>query len=373
MIYLDYAATSPVRDEVMDTFVKVNRDFFANTSSSHKLGFTSAQLELKARQQIAHLFQLKEDEVIFTSGATESNNLAIKGTCLKYHNRGNHIITTLGEHASVLNCFKYLEEYHHFRVTYLELNSEGKINFDDLKNSIDKDTIFVSIMAVNNETGAINEIENIAKYLKQFPKIMFHVDATQAIGKINISFKDVDLVSLSAHKINGFKGSGALLKKERVDLLPILSGGGQEFTYRSGTTNFPYEVCLAKTLRLALEEQKEHFEYVSKLNKILREELLKIDGIGFNSPIDASPYILNFYVNKKASVVSEALSNKQIYVSTQSACSSKKNSLSHVLKAMGKNDLISENSIRISLSYLNKENEMYEFCKILKDVLNEIR
>ena len=373
MIYLDYAATSPVNPEVLDTFIQVNNRFFANTSSAHKLGFEVGQLELKARQQIAKLFKLKENEVIFTSGATESNNLAIKGVCFKYSNRGKHIITSAGEHASVLNSFHQLEEKFGFRVTYLPIYDDGKVRLDDLKKAITDDTILVSMMAVNNEVGSINDIEEIASYLKSFPKIMFHVDATQAIGKIDLSYRDVDLVSISAHKINGFKGSGVLLKKENADLAPLLSGGGQEYSYRSGTTNFPYEVCISKTLRIALEQQNKHYQYVKELNDLLRQKLSEIDDLGFNSPIDASPYILNFHINKKASVVSEALSNLGIYVSTQSACSSKKTSLSHVLKAMGKSDLISENSIRVSLSHLNKKEEMIEFASTLKTILKQIK
>lgn len=373
MIYLDHAATSPINKEVLDSFFQINNRYFANTSSNHKLGQTTLLLETKARQQIASLLKCKENEIIFTSGATESNNLAIKGTCLKYSNRGKHIITSQGEHASVLNSFKQLEEKFGFSVTYLSLNNEGKINLDDLKNAIREDTIFVSIMAVNNETGSINDVKEIAKIIKKHPKIFYHVDATQAIGKIDIDYRDVDLLSLSAHKINGFKGSGLLLKREKVDLMSLLTGGGQEFSYRSGTTNFPYEVCLAKALRLVIEKQDEHYVYVKGLNTILREKLSEIEGVEFNSPIDASPYILNFHVNKKASVVSEALSNHDIYVSTQSACSSKKTSLSHVLKAMGKDDVVSENSIRVSLSYLNTAKEIEEFIWTLKMVLNEIK
>lgn len=373
MIYLDYAATTPVDKEILDTFTLINKRFFANTSSMHKLGFEVSQLELKARQQIAAIFKRNEKEVLFTSGATESNNLAIKGVCLKYQNRGKHIITTLGEHASVLNAFKQLEEEFGFKVTYLSLNSEGCINIDELKSSIDNETILVSVMAVNNETGSINKIEEIGKILKDYPKIFFHVDATQAIGKININYQDVDLISMSAHKINGFKGSGVLIKREKIDILPLFSGGGQEYSFRSGTTNFPYEVCISKAIRIAFENQKKHYDYVYSLNQILRRELNQLPGIEINSPDNASPFIINFYVGKKGSVVSEALSNRNIYVSTQSACSSKKLSLSHVLKAMGKSDKVSENSLRISLSHLNNKEEIIEFIKNLKEVLNTIK
>lgn len=373
MIYLDHAATSPLNREILDTFVQINQRYFANTSSAHKLGFEVGQLEKQARLQIAKLMNFSEQEVIFTSGATESNNLAIKGIALKYRNRGKHLITSSGEHASVLNSFKRLEEDYGFRVTYLPLNGQGKIDVADLEKAICDETILVSLMGVNNEVGSINEIEKIGKMLKKYPKIFFHVDATQTIGKVEIDYENVDLISFSAHKINGFKGSGVLLKRSRADLLPLLSGGGQEFTYRSGTTNFPYEVCLAKALRIALENQKDRYEYVKRLSTLLKERLSLIDGVGFNSPEDGSPYIVNFFVGKKASVVSEALSNRGIYVSTQSACSSKKASLSHVLKAMGKSDRISENSIRVSLSYLNDESEIKAFTETLKEILQSIK
>lgn len=373
MIYLDHAATSPLNREILDTFVQINQRYFANTSSAHKLGFEVGQLEKQARLQIARLMNFKENEVIFTSGATESNNLAIKGIALRYQNRGKHLITSSGEHASVLNSFRRLEEEYGFRVTYLPLNAQGKIDVAELEKAIDEETILVSLMGVNNEVGSINEIGMIGKMLKRYPKIFFHVDATQTIGKVDVDYENVDLISFSAHKINGFKGSGALLKRERADLLPLLNGGGQEFTYRSGTTNFPYEVCLAKALRIALENQKERYAYVKRLSTSLKKRLSRIDGVGFNSPEDASPYIVNFSVGKKASVVSEALSNREIYVSTQSACSSKKASLSHVLKAMGKSDRISENSIRVSLSYLNDEAEIQTFADTLEEIVQNIK
>lgn len=373
MIYLDHAATSPIDKEILDTFVAVNNRFFANTSSAHKLGFEVSQLELKARQQIASLFSRKENEVIFTSGATESNNLAIKGVCLKYSNRGKHIITSLGEHASVLNTFKQLESEFGFDVTYLPLNEEGVISYLDLEKSMRNDTILVSLMAVNNEVGSIHDLNKIVSIVKKYPKAFLHVDATQAIGKINLDYKGVDLLSLSAHKINGFKGSGILIKNEKIDLFPLLNGGSQEYSIRPGTTNFPYAVCIAKALRLAFENQSKHYAYVKELNSLLREELSLIDNLEFNSPVDGSPFILNFHVNKKASVVSEALSNKQIYVSTQSACSSKKTMFSHVLKAMGKNDTVSENSIRVSISHLNTKEEITTFVKELKNILQNIK
>lgn len=368
MIYFDNAATTRINEEVLKSFCDLNTRFFANSASNHKLGQETYNLENIARRNIAKLFSLKENEVIFTSGASESNNLAIKGTAFRYQNRGKHLITTKVEHPSVLNSFHQLEEFG-FIVTYLNVDKDGKVEMEELKNAIRDDTILVSIMAVNNEVGAINDIEAIATYLKKFPKIVFHTDATQAIGKINIDYKNVDLLSLSAHKLHGFKGSGILIKKEKIDLMPLVSGGGQEFNYRSGTNNFPYEISLAKTLRIAFENQKKDYDFVKSLNDKLREELLKIDGIRINSSCDASPYILSFSTPKKASVVAEGLSNKNIFVSTKSACSSKKSPTSYVLQAMGRNEFESANAIRVSFSNDNTIDEIDIFVKELKEIL----
>lgn len=373
MIYLDHAATTPLNREIKKSYEELTEKYFANPASFHKIGQESAKLEKVAREKIAELFAVTTPEVIFTSGATESNNMAIKGIAFRYQNRGKHIITSLAEHPSVLNAFKQLEETFGFKVTYLHLNDDGKIDFDELKKTIDDETILVSLIAVNNETGAINEIEKIADIIKKYPKCFFHVDATQAIGKVHIDYKDVDLLSLSAHKLNGYKGSGLLIKRKNVDLLPLLSGGGQEFNLRSGTNNFPLEVALAKTLRIAFEKEEEHYKYVSNLRDYLFERLKEIPGIKMNSTLDGSPYVVNFSLAKKASVVTEALSNKDIFVSTKSACSSKKSPSSHVLKAMGKSDYDASNAIRVSMSYLNTKEELDIFIDTLKQILNSIK
>jgi cysteine desulfurase len=228
-------------------------------------------------------------------------------------------------------------------------------------------------MAVNNEVGSINDLRAIKNILKNYPKAFFHCDATQAIGKINLDLDACDLLSLSAHKLNGFKGSGLLLKRKNIELMPLNSGGGQEFSFRSGTNNFPYEVSLAKTLRIAYENLDAHYLYVSSLNHHLRELLKDVEGVIINSPSNASPYILNFSINKKASVVAEALSLKEIYVSTKSACSSKKAPTSYVLLAMGKDLFSATNAIRVSLSYLNTMEELDTFVAELKKILISVK
>ena len=372
MIYLDNAATTKLNSEVLKGFCELNNKFFANSASTHKLGQEAYRLEEMARNQIAKLLKSDPSEIIFTSGATESNNLAIKGAAFSYQNRGRHLITSKVEHPSVLNAFKSLEDDFGFKVSYLDVDESGKVNIETLTKALREDTILVSLMAVNNEVGSINPIEEIGEFLKDYPKVLFHCDATQAIGKVNIDYSNVDLLSMSSHKIHGFKGSGLLLKRKNIDLKPLLSGGGQEFNYRSGTNNYLYEVCLAKTLRIALETQKENYQYAKELNDYLRD-LLKDVEVRINSPLDGSPYIINFSINKKASVVSEALSLKDIYVSTKSACSSKKSPSSYVLEAMGRNKNDSMNAIRISLSNDTTKEELLTFVNELKTILKTVK
>lgn len=372
MIYLDNAATTKLNEEILKGFSELNNKFFANSASTHKLGQEAYRLEEMARSQIAKLLNCDPSEVIFTSGATESNNLAIKGVAFSYQNRGKHIITSKVEHPSVLNAFKSLEKDFGFRVSYLDVDENGVVSVESVKKALCNDTILVSLMSVNNEVGCINPIEDIGILLKKYPKVFFHSDATQAIGKIDIDYSNVDLISMSAHKIHGFKGSGLLIKRKNIDLVPLLSGGGQEFNYRSGTNNYIYEVCLAKTLRIALENQLSNYKYVKELNMYLRS-LIKDMDIRINSNIDSSPYIINLSINKKASVVSEALSLKEIYVSTKSACSSKKSPTSYVLEAMGRGKLDAANALRISLSKDTTKEEITIFVKELKRILNEVK
>ena len=232
MIYFDNAATTIVNDEVLNSFNNCVKNYMGNSSSLHQEGLKASLLEKKATEQIASFFNAKEDEVYFTSGATESNNMAIKGVAFYYKNRGNHIITTKIEHLSVLNTFKQLEEKFGFEVTYLDVDEFGIVDINELKNNIKDNTILVSIMAVNNEVGSIEPIEAIGKLLKNYPKIHFHVDATQAIGKIKINYDNVDLITLSGHKIHSFKASGLLIKRHNTNLEPLITGGGHQHNLR---------------------------------------------------------------------------------------------------------------------------------------------
>ena len=373
MIYFDNAATTKVNEEVLDSFNYVVKNYIGYSSSLHKEGLKASELEKKAREQIASFFKCNNEEVLFTSGATESNNLAIKGVAFRYKNRGNHIITTKIEHLSVLNTFRQLEKEFNFKVTYLDVDENGVVSVDELKKAITNETILVSIMAVNNEVGSIQPIEEIASLLKNYPQIHFHTDATQAIGKINIDYHDVSLITLSGHKINSFKFSGILIKRKDTDLMPLITGGGHQFNYRSGTTNVPMEVSLAKAIRLAFIHQKENYDYVKKLRDYFVEKMSSIAGVKFNSNDNCSPFIISFYTNKKASVVAEALSNKEIYVSTKSACSSKKESSSYVLLAMHKDSYVASNSIRVSFCKDNTFQEVDIFYQELKNILSTLK
>ena len=373
MIYFDNAATTMVDEDILNSFVTAINKVSGNSSSLHKEGLKALQMEMKAKKQIASFFNVDENEIIFTSGATESNNLAIRGTAFRYQNRGKHIITTKIEHLSVLETLKQLEELFGFEVTYLDVDENGLISIEDLKKNIRNDTILVSVMAVNNEVGTIEPIEEIGKLLKDYPKIFFHVDATQAIGKIKIDYKDVDLISMSGHKIHSFKSFGVLVKKKNVNLLSMNTGGGHQNGFRSGTTNVPAEIAIAKAIRFAFENQEKHFNYVRELHNYLIEKLQNIEGVKINAKENVSPFILSFSVPKKASVVQEALSEKEIYVSTKSACSSKKEFTSYVLEAMKKNKWDSSNSIRVSFSYKNTKKEIDIFIKELKCILNNLK
>ena len=375
LIYFDNAATTKVDPEVLSTYIKVSETTFANASSIHFEGQKANRLLDKSRDLILSSFGLTNShQVIFTSGATEANNLAIKGFALKYRNRGNHIIVSSIEHASVLEVVKQLHDEFGFEVTYLPVDSRGYINVEDLVNAITDKTILVSIMAVNNEIGVINDIENIALLLKSYPKIAFHVDATQAVGKINLNYSNVDMFSYSGHKIHGLKGTGALIKKKKLELLPINSGGGQEDNFRSGTNDVAGATSLAKATSIANNEIRQNNTRITAISYFIYDYLEKNpDLYEINSNME-NPYIINFSLRtKKASVIVEGLSNKNIMVSSISACHSKREAISHVVEAMGKDEILSHNTVRISLDKSNTIEEAKEFINELDILVKEVK
>ena len=300
MTYLDYSATTPVNKSVLESFNKTCLEYIGNPNSLHKLGVKSKELEESATKQIATLLNVKENEIIYTSGSSESNNLAIKGICERYERVGKHIITTNLEHSSIYGPIGYLQKKG-YEIDFVKTNN-GLVDLDDLKQKIRKDTVLVTIASVNSEVGIRQNIEEIGKLLKDYP-CYFHVDATQSIGKVNIDFKNVDLVSFSAHKIFGLKGIGCLIKKEKIDLLPLIHGGKSTTVYRSGTPALPLIVSLAKALRLALEDLDEKIKYINDLNHYLKENIQEATNVQYYGSNQTGSTFVNYGDKSKIGVI----------------------------------------------------------------------
>lgn len=375
MIYFDNSATTRPYKEVLDSFLTVSSQYFGNPSSLHSFGGQAEKLLSQAREQVGELLHVKANEIYFTSGGTESNNLAIKGAAFRNRNRGKHLITSSVEHPSVRLAMEQLED-EGFEVTYLPVNEYGRVSVSDVEKAIRKDTILISIMQVNNEVGTIQPIAEIGNMLKKFPKILFHVDAVQGIGKVPLSLHEdrIDLCSFSAHKFHGLKGTGILYVRDGVRIAPLFSGGNQEGKLRSGTENVAGVVALAKALRMTLAKSNAGIESMKKIQKLLRAELSKIETIHINTPVDdAAPHILNFsLIGIKSEVFIHSLEEREIFVSTTSACSSKKNSASSTLTAMGVPKTMAESAIRVSLSFANTVEEAQEVITVMKETVKQL-
>lgn len=376
MIYFDNSATTKPYKEVVDSFMKVSMEYFGNPSSLHGIGGEAEKLLSKGRKQIAELLDVKPSEILFTSGGTESNNLAIKGAAFMHRNRGNHIITTAIEHASVRETIQQLKE-EGFSVTVIPVDESGRIKVEDVEEAITDETILVSVMHVNNEVGTIQPIEEIGALLKNYPKILFHVDHIQGVGKVplNLYGCSIDLCSFSAHKFHGLKGTGFLFIRDGVKITPLFTGGSQERRQRSGTENVAGMVALAKALRITLEKEEKELNRVLSVKETLRKGLEKIEGITIHTPVKHSaPHILNFSVRGfKAEVFVHALEEKNIYVSTTSACSSKKSAGSSSLIAMGVPEELAKSAVRVSLSYDNTMDEALFVIEMIKTTVNKLR
>lgn len=372
MIYLDYSATTPVNPEVLDSFNKACLQFVGNPNSLHKLGTEARNLINEATKQIAEILNVKESEIIYTSCASESNNLAIKGIALKYKNRGNHIITTPLEHSSIYGPLNYLQEQG-FEVDFVNLTKDGLVDIDHLKSLIKDTTILVTINSVNSELGIQQPIDEIGKILKDYPKCFFHVDMTQSVGKVPVFLNNVDLATFAAHKFYGLKGIGVLIKKEKIMLEPLIHGGKSTTIFRSGTPALPLIVSLSKALRLIYQDFNSKYNHVKELNDYLREKLSKYKDIVINSNQYSIPHILNISVlGVKPETFLHALEEYDIYISTQSACSSE-TSISKAVYALTKDDNISSSSLRISLSYLTTKEEIDTFLKYFEICYNKLK
>nr|WP_288294600.1 cysteine desulfurase family protein [uncultured Granulicatella sp.] len=369
MIYFDNAATTKIYDDALTSYVQVSQKFFGNPSSLHQLGVDAYQVLTKARAQVASLLSVLPEEIFFTSGGTESNNWAIKGTALEKSVFGKHIITTKIEHPSVIQTCKQLERFG-FEVTYLDADSKGIVNVEQLKESLRKDTILVSVMAVNNEVGAVQPIAEIAKVLEEYPSIHFHVDAVQAVERASqlLAIERIDLLSLSAHKFHGPRGVGIMYKKFGRKIQALLTGGGQEKGERSTTENLPGIVATTKALRMAIEEKSVTGELRSQLWK----ELVTKPEIRIFSPEDGASHVLCFAIKGvRGEVVVHAFENHGIYISTTSACSSKKADSSSTLYAMDVPTEWATGAVRVSFSNDNTKEEVEQFINVLHQLMKQ--
>lgn len=362
--YLDAVSTTAVHPEVLDTYKKLLDKHYCNSDALYDDGVAIFDMQEKSREVIANLLNVKKDEIIFTSGASEANSIGIKGLVLKHKDR-KHLITSIYEHSSAYNSFKQLEDEFGYEVTYLMPDENGNITAQMVHDALRDDTLLVSIMMVNNEVGSVNNIAEIAKVVKKHSGTYFHTDITQALGKVDIDLSNVDMASFSAHKIHGLKGSGALIKKQYVELLPIISGGQQEFSIRGGTSNAIVNTVLAKTLRIALDNMHTDQAYLKELHDYLVDSIK--DMVTINSRKNSLYTLVNISTSIKSEVLLNALNEKGIMVSSKSTCGSRKNEPNRTLSALGIDD---DYAIRVSFDYTNTKEEIKYFVDSLKEILD---
>lgn len=360
MVYLDYSATTPVDNEVLNSFVKASTDYMGNANSLHNLGVESKKLIEASTKQIASILNINSNEIIYTSGSSESNNAAIKGICYKYKNRGKHIITTKFEHSSIYGPLGFLQK-EGFEVDFVNTDEFGLVDLEHLKSLIREDTILVSITAVNSEIGIVEPIEEIGKIVKEYPKCFFHSDLTQIIGKRKINLENVDLASFSAHKFFGLKGIGCLIKKDKISIEPLVHGGKSTTVYRSGTPMLPLIVSMAKALRLVCDNIDANYDKVLELRRKLVDGLKKYENVYVNSNEYCIPHILNIsVVGIKPETLLHALEEDEIYISTQTACSSN-DPVSKAVLALTNDEMRASSSVRISISHKTTVEEIDKF------------
>lgn len=371
MIYLDYSATTPVDERVLDSYCKVTKEFIGNANSIHNLGVKSKELLMQATNQIADILNCHPKEIIFTSGASESNTTAIKGVAFKYASRGKHIITSKLEHKSVLEVMGYLSNIG-YEVDFVNILDNGQVDLKHLEELIREDTILISICGVNSETGFKQPLKTIRQVInKKNPNVIFHSDLTQALGKTRFYLSDLDLASFSSHKIYAPKGCGILYKRRNLQIDTLIYGTTENCPYRGGTPALPLIVSFSKAMRLITDKLDNNIKKCEKL----KEELLKglkNYPIKINSNELCVPHILNFSLIKiKSETFVHALERYDVYVSTTTACSSLEESV--VLKELSHgNKDVSTTSIRISLSHLSTMQEIHDFLNIFDTVWNEL-
>ena len=371
MIYLDYSATTPVSFEVLDSYTRTTKEFIGNANSIHGLGVKSKNLLNSATKQIADLFNVMESEITYTSGATESNNLALIGVALAYHKLGKHIIVSKLEHPSIYKICDYLESIG-FEISYVNNDSDGLVDFEHLKSLVRDDTILVSICAVNSETGVRQPLKMIRQIIKkENNNTVLHSDVTQAIGKISINFHDVDLASMSAHKIYGPKGIGLLYKNERIRLTPLLYGSGKGNELHPGTPSLPLIVAFSKAIRIALNDLDKREHFIERLNEKLCKEFDNYADIKINKTKYSIPHILNIsLMNIRPETFIHAMEEQEVYLSTNTACAS--GDVSTSVMAIYNDKARATSTIRISLSYMTTTDEINKFLNYFKMVYDKL-
>lgn len=371
MIYFDNASTTSVHPEVARVYGQLVQELYGNADSLHTLGRRTSRLLEEARSRIASAIGARPEEILFTSGGSESNSLATAGYALANRSRGRHILTTNVEHSSTTHAMDWLQPQG-FDVERLPVGPDGSVTADQVRKAMRPDTLLVSVMHVNNETGAVNPIEEIAAVVHEHPTAVFHSDLVQSFGKEEVPWKSLDLASVSAHKLHGLKGSGFLFRKKNLKLQPLIFGGQQEQGMRGGTDNAPADIALAKTVRLALEHRDEDRKLAQAINTRLRQGLGALPGARIQSPEDAAPWILNVsFASITSEVLMNALDARGICVSAKSTCESRSSNESEVLKAMGRPRSETTHAIRLSFSGMNTLEEAEAFLEAVKEILNE--
>jgi cysteine desulfurase len=376
--YLDNSSTTKCFEDVKDVVVDVFMKDFGNPSSMHTKGLQAEKYLKGAKEIIASNLKIKDKEVFFTSGGTESNNWAIIGTAMANMRAGKHLITSVIEHPSVLNTMKYLEEQG-FLVTYLPVDSDGVVSLKKLEEAMSEETILVSIMYVNNEIGSVQPVEQIAQIIKnKNPNTLYHVDGIQAYGKYRIfpKKKNIDLLSISGHKINGPKGVGVLYVNEKVKIKPITFGGGQQKGLRSGTENVPGAAGIGLAIQISYEDFENKIKKLYELKQYFIEEICKIDGTTINGKSDheSAPHIVSVsFDHVRSEVLLHALEGQMVYVSAGSACASNKPAVSQTLKAIGVKKELLDSTIRFSFSCETTIEELAYCISALKDILPKLR
>ena len=376
--YFDNSATTKVFDCVKDIVVKTMTEDYGNAASKHTKGVKAEQYIKEARAIIAKTLKVQEKEIVFTSGGSESNNMALIGAAMANRRRGNHIISSNVEHSSVYNTLGVLQEQG-FEITYLPVNHQGHIDLEQLKDSLRSETILVSVMYVNNEVGSVEPVEEISKVIKKtYPDILFHVDAIQAYGKYEIRPKrqGIDLLSVSGHKFHGPKGTGFLYINEKAKVKPLIYGGGQQKGMRSGTENVPGVAGMGAAAKEIYERHREKVDYLYGLKDYFMKRLEEIDGCVINSQPgrESAPQIVSVsFQGVRSEVLLHALEEREIYVSSGSACSSNHPGVSGTLKGIGVKQELLDATLRFSFGMFNKSEEIDYAVQVLKELLPVLR